>query len=228
MEKHPEKLLLTAATAIEVEQFLDELRKKPEQWKQLQVDVLITGIGLTAATYSLTRQLQLKKYDLVIQTGVAGSFDLKRKLGSVVVIKQETIADQSVEELKKLKSLFELNLVPQNKFPYKKGWLKNPDINLMKMTGLDLVIGISVNQISTSPKMIQFYRNIFHPVTESMEGAALHYVCLMQKIPFIQMRSISNEIGERNKKNWNMKESISNLNKELKKFLDLLAKKNTW
>ena len=48
-----------------------------------------------------------------------------------------------------------------------------------------------------------------------MEGAALHYVCLMEKIPFIQLRSISNYIGERNKKKWNMQESINNLNEHL-------------
>ena len=48
-----------------------------------------------------------------------------------------------------------------------------------------------------------------------MEGAALHYVSLMEKIPFIQIRSISNYIAERNKRNWNMKEAVENLNKEL-------------
>jgi futalosine hydrolase len=48
-----------------------------------------------------------------------------------------------------------------------------------------------------------------------MEGAALHYTCLMEKIPFIQLRGISNYITERNKKNWDMKQSILNLNKEL-------------
>ncbi len=56
--------------------------------------------------------------------------------------------------------------------------------------------------------MIQFYRDTFNPVTESMEGAALHYVCLMEKIPFLQIRSISNYIGERNKKKWDMMDSI--------------------
>jgi futalosine hydrolase len=55
-----------------------------------------------------------------------------------------------------------------------------------------------------------------------MEGAALHYVCLLEKIPFLQVRSISNYIGERNKKKWNIKESINNLNKELIRLLESL------
>ena len=63
---------------------------------------------------------------------------------------------------------------------------------------------------------------MFEPVTESMEGAALHYVCLMENIPFVQIRSISNYIGERNKKKWNMMDSINNLNIELIKLLKML------
>ena len=68
--------------------------------------------------------------------------------------------------------------------------------------------------------MIKFYRNVFAPVTESMEGAALHYVCLMENVPFLQIRSISNYIGERNKKKWDMMESINNLNNSLVKIIN--------
>jgi futalosine hydrolase len=81
------------------------------------------------------------------------------------------------------------------------------------------VKGISVNQITSSKEMIAFYKNKFNPVTESMEGAALHYVCIIEKTPFLQVRSISNYIGERNKKKWNMNESIINLNTELIKLI---------
>jgi futalosine hydrolase len=102
--------------------------------------------------------------------------------------------------------------VPQDQYPYKKGWLINPNKEILKKTKLKTVRGISVNQISTSKQMIKFYRAVFDPVTESMEGAALHYVCLMENLPFVQVRSISNYIGERNKKKWDMNKSIANLN----------------
>ncbi len=48
-----------------------------------------------------------------------------------------------------------------------------------------------------------------------MEGAALHYVCLQEQIPFVQIRSVSNYVGERDKTKWKMKEAIENLNTEL-------------
>jgi futalosine hydrolase len=204
-------ILVVAATAKEIDPFITLTRTG----QFTNVDILISGIGLTASTYHLSKQLALKKYDLVIQAGVAGSFDLTISLGQVVAIKQDAIADQSVVELEKLKTLFDLDLVPQDQYPYKKGWLINPNKEILKKIKLKIVKGVSVNQITTSKQMIKFYRERFDPVTESMEGAALHYVCLMQDIPFVQIRSISNYIGERNRKNWNMMDSIVNLNNEL-------------
>ena len=210
-------ILVVAATSIEIKPFLQFIKAKK---RPPDIDILITGIGLTAATYSLIKQFAIKKPRLVIQAGVAGCFDLSLPLGEVIIVKQDTIADQSVVELKKLKTLFNLKLVPQNQYPYKNGWLINPHKKFLQLSGLKQVKGISVNQISTSKEMIKFYRETFNPVTESMEGAALHYVCLMENIPFIQFRSISNYICERNKKKWDMQDSIINLNNELIKLIE--------
>ena len=209
--------LIVAATPIEITPFLGYFKSSNIK----NIDILITGIGLTATTYSLMKQLRLNKPDLVIQAGVGGCFDTSIPLGQVVVVKQEAIADQSVIELNQLKTLFDLKLVPQDQFPFKKGWLIN-NSEVLKKTTLKKVKGISVNEITTSKQKIKFYTETFNPVVESMEGAALHYVCLMENIPFIQLRAVSNYIAERNKKNWNMKESILNLNKEIIKLLNNL------
>jgi len=208
-------ILVVAATAKEINPFIELTRTGDIN----NADILISGIGLAASTYHLAKQSSLKKYDLVIQAGVAGCFDLQIPLGAVVAVKQDAIADQSVVELERLKTLFDLNLVPQDQYPYKKGWLINTNKEVLKKTKLKTVKGISVNQISTSKQMIKFYRDVFDPVTESMEGAALHYVCLMENVPFVQIRSISNYIGERNKKKWDMMDSIMNLNDSLMRII---------
>lgn len=208
--------LIVAATGLEITPLLNAYRNITKD-----VDIMITGIGLTATTYSLMRQLRFKKPDLIIQAGVGGCFDKTIPLGSVMAIKQEAIGDQSVIELNQLKTLFDLKLVPQNQYPFHNGWLVNKS-ELLKKVKLKKVKAISVNEITTSRQKLKFYKKTFAPVVESMEGAALHYVCLMEKIPFLQLRSVSNYIAERNKKNWNMKESIANLNKELIKLLNQL------
>lgn len=213
--------LLIAATPIEINPFLTQLRNGELQHLPVSVDVLITGIGLTATTYSLSRQLFTKRPDLVIQAGVGGCFDNSIPTGSVMAVKKEAIADQSVIELNSLKTLFDLKLVPENQFPFSKGWLVNKN-EVLKKTRLKKVSAISVNEITTDRKKVKFYQEHFSPVVESMEGAALHYVCLKENIPFIQLRAVSNYIAERNKKNWNMKESIINLNTELIRLFNQL------
>lgn len=215
-------ILLIAATAIEISPTIQTFKKNEQQADAQIPDVLIGGIGLTATAYHLTRQLRLKPYDLVIQAGVAGCFNKNISLGSVVVVKKDAIADQSVVELKELKTLFDLKLLPENQFPYTKSWLQNPHDELLKKTRLKQVKGVSVNEITTSKQKIGFYEQKFSAVVESMEGAALHYTCLMENIPFVQLRSVSNYIGERNKRKWNMKESIINLNASLTQFLQQL------
>lgn len=204
--------LVIAATPIEIAPFLTYLKK--EKKIKYEIDVLITGIGLTATTYALINQINIKKPAFIIQAGVGGCFDINIKLGTVVAIKKETIADQSVVELKTLKTLFDLQLLPQNKIPFSNGWLVNSN-DILRKIKLKKVTGISVNEITTDKKKVKLYRDRFKPVIESMEGAALHYVSLMEKIPFLQIRSVSNYIAERNKQKWNMKEAVENLNKEL-------------
>ena len=211
-------ILLIAATAKEIEPFFEYYRNTK---KTQNIDILITGIGLTAATYRLLKQLQLKRPGMVIQAGVAGCFDKKIPLGTVVAVKKETIADQSVIELKKLKTLFDLKLITHDQFPFKKGWLENNSAVLRKLK-LKKVDAISVNEITTSKQRVRFYEESFQPAIESMEGAALHYTCLMEKIPFIQLRSISNYIAERDKTKWDMKKSIVNLNETLIHFVETI------
>lgn len=213
-------ILLIAATPAEIRPFLDAYKKG--ELRAVDTDVLITGIGLTSAAYRLTKQLTVKRPGIVIQAGVGGCFDKNIPLGTVLSIKQEAIADQSVTELKKLKTLFDLKLVPQNQYPFSGGWLVNKS-TVMKRVKLKKVKAVSVNEITTSKQKVQFYQQAFNPVVESMEGAALHFVCLMENIPFVQLRSVSNYIAERNKKKWNMQESVINLNKELIKLITSLG-----
>ncbi len=219
---HYMNILLIAATHIEIAPAVNFIRQQGDNKHMPLPDVLIGGIGLTATSYHLTRQLRLKNYGLVLQAGVAGCFNKNLSPGSVVVVKKDAIADQSVVELKQLKTLFDLKLLPENQFPYTKTWLVNTHSEWLKKTGAKQVNGISVNEITTSKQKITFYNEKFSPVVESMEGAALHYTCLMENIPFVQFRAISNYIGERDKKKWNMKESIVNLNTTLIQFLQQL------
>lgn len=207
--------LLVSATPFEIAPFLE----KQALSKALRLDVLVSGIGLTATAYAVTRQLQLKKYDWAVQAGIGGCFNRQLPLGSVVSIGRDTIADQGVMEGKTLKTVFDMKLAPENRFPYTKGWLVNPHKELLKKSGLKTVKAISINEITTGRQRISLLEEKYGAIAESMEGAAFHLACLMEGVPFVQLRGLSNYIGERNKAKWKMKDAITGLNEALEELL---------
>jgi len=214
--------LLVASTVKEISPFLEYYRDTKNQVRDdLHIDILITGIGLTASAYTITKQLHIRKPDLILQAGIGGCFDKNIPLGTVLAIKQEAIGDQVVKELGKMKTLQDLKLVLPDQFPFAKGWLVNKS-EVLKKIKLKKVKGITINEITTSKQKIKFYKDTFDPLVETMEGAALHYVCLMEKIQFLQIRGMSNYIGVRNKKKWKIKNSVINLNAELIKIFKTL------
>ena len=162
--------------------------------------------------------------DLIIQVGIAGTFDHRLKLGKVICVMEESLGDMGVEENGCWKDIFDLNLEQKNEAPFKKGKLSNPFLKKYNLLDLSEVDAVTVNEISTNKERIQQVIKKYHPSIESMEGAALHYVCREMEIPFIQIRSISNYIGDRNKNNWKLQEAITNLNKTILKYIDKLNK----
>ena len=120
-----------------------------------------------------------------------------------------------VMEKGQLRSAFDLKLIPENKAPFKKGKLANPHKKLLQQAGLPAVSAVTVNQVTTQPAMIRQYIEKYAPVLESMEGAALHYAALQAGIPFLQIRSVSNYAGVRDKKKWKLRESVEILNHTL-------------
>jgi futalosine hydrolase len=101
--------------------------------------------------------------------------------------------------------------------------LVNPNRHLLSKVQLECVRAITVNQISTQPEFIQRMKDKYMPVVESMEGAAFHFACMKENIPFIQFRGISNMVGERDKQKWKLDDSIRVLNEEIIKFLNQMT-----
>ena len=83
-----------------------------------------------------------------------------------------------------------------------------------------MVDAITINEITTNENRISILNEKYHPAVESMEGAAFHFVCLQENIPFLQLRAVSNYVGERDKSKWKIDLAIKNLNLELAKIIE--------
>jgi futalosine hydrolase len=192
--------------------------------KRFSVGFHESGIGLLASSVSLMKMFVQETPTLIIQVGIAGCFDKKVPLGKVFVVKDDFAGDIGVMENKVWKDLFDLKLDKPNDAPYEKKSLPNPWLSQYNLLKLPTKKGVTVNTISTDKNKIDLYHSRYKATLESMEGAALHYMGRDLNIPFIQIRGVSNYVGERNKAKWNIQEAIYNLNETLLQYLDALNK----
>jgi futalosine hydrolase len=197
-------ILVVAATEIE----LSGIRHGSTDMLDRKVRTLVTGVGMLPSAYSIMQEISLSKPDMILQIGIAGSFREELPPGTAVVVEREIIADMGVHENGGYRDVFELGLAGKNIVPYEDGAVVNPHVELLSAIGIPAVRAVSVNEISSSPERISLFKNAYHSDIESMEGAALHYTCSLQQIPFMQIRGISNMVGERDKSKWKIKESL--------------------
>lgn len=213
------KILIVSATEKEILPLINNIISINKE--ELLVDTLITGIGPVFTTYALTRKLSEKDYDLIINAGIAGSFKSEINIGETVYVQSEQFADLGIEDKNEFYTLFEKGFMDKDQFPFKNAKLENPyDFNF----NLKNVSALTVNTTHGCNKSIELFKNKFNADIETMEGAAFFYVCLQEGMKFIQIRSISNFVEERNNANWNIPLAIKNLNLKLFELIDVLSK----
>ncbi|MBI5541886.1 MAG: futalosine hydrolase [Bacteroidia bacterium] len=174
------------------------------------IEILITGIGMVKTTYSLTVAILKSKPDFVLNVGICGSFSKQFSVGSLVNVVSEEFADFGIDDNGKFIPIREKDKVSES------GKLEN---KFAKKIKLPLVKGITVNTVNGQKNVIKKVVSIFNPDVESMEGAAVFFVCLMNKIPFAEIRSVSNFVAPRNTSSWNKDLAIDNLNKALPEII---------
>jgi futalosine hydrolase len=207
------QILLVAATANEIELFINSYSN---------IDILVTGVGVPATMYQLQKRLHAEDYDFVIQAGIAGAFTAELQLGETVLVKQDTFGDLGTEEKHIFTPCTNSGLINAHDFPYADGWLMNM-AGIPKQTFLKTVKAVTVNKVTDDVVQKQQLITAYNPQIETMEGAALHYVCLQEEISFVQIRSISNYVGERDKRKWKIKDAFENLAEELNILINQLT-----
>jgi futalosine hydrolase len=219
------KILVTAATTLEIQPFLQYLDQHIPALKaaNCNIDVLIAGIGMMHTAFNLGRHLVINRPDIAIQAGIGGSFRHNWELGQVVLIKREYLADLGAEDNDQFKDLFDIQLWQPSQPPFTGNSLVNTFAGLPEVPPLPTATGVSVNLVSGSEPTIQKLTRKYAPDIESMEGAAFHYACLLEEIPFLQLRSISNYVEIRDKSKWKIPLAVKTLNDELIKTVETLA-----
>lgn len=215
------RILFTAAEQEELDCARHAFRLYEHRFPaDLSVDFMLTGIGATSTCYRLTKKIleaatEGMPYTLVINTGIAGSFCTEKfPIGSAAVIEKEHFGDLGFETTFGFQTLFQYDLLDADLFPYKGGALYRttlePPLEEL-LSGYDKATGITVQTVTGNPYKVEDIKNRFSPDIESMEGAAVYYVCLQEKVPFFEIRTVSNAVGERDKSKWNIPLALQKL-----------------
>ena len=212
-------LLLVSATAFEIRETAHWLTTLSATHNIPDTELLISGIGQLQTAYALQKKIMFRRPELIVQAGFGGGPN-QGDIGKAYAIHSETLSDLGALDKEGFHDLFELGLEKSDQFPFRKGKLENPYRKLLDWCGLPVLDGHTVNEIKSSDSK-SFQRNEL-PVVESMEGAALHFVCLMEKIPFLQIRAVSNVTGDRDKSRWKIPEAQHILHQTLSSLLQKL------
>jgi len=168
---------------------------------------LVTGVGIVATAIEVSKALVERKYDLVVNAGIAGSFNRSIPLGSVVEVVKDQLSEIGAQDGCQFLSPAEIGLKVTTV------------VEMSAQTNLNSVSGITVNTVHGDDKAISQIVHRLNPSVESMEGAACMLACQNAGVPCVQLRAISNYVEKRNKSNWDIPLAIQNLNQELSNFL---------
>lgn len=171
------------------------------------VSFLFTGIGIVNTIYNLSIFLHNKSFDMIINIGIAGSYNHNLALGQTCFIKTDQFADFLIESnSNNEKTALDIGLLLPEDISFESNTdiiKKHNDIPIVKSITSSIIHGFS----DSIKKTKQLYPNTD---IETMEGAAVMYCAQKQNIPCYQIRGISNYIEPRNKKNWKINLAINN------------------
>jgi futalosine hydrolase len=203
-------ILIVAATAPEVEPIAKYFGNK--------IDILITGAGMVPTAFALGHHFTKPKYDLVLNLGIAGSFDRSIEPGYVVEVTEDTFAETGAED--------DEHFIPMNILGFGEVTYR-PSISLAELDNnlfLKKVSAITVNTVHGNEASINKVQARLSPQLESMEGAAFFYACKQVNARCMQIRAVSNYVEKRNRESWQIGFAIKNLNNFAIDLIDAIIK----
>lgn len=205
------RILFTAAEQEELDCAINSWKKANEE---TDAEFHLTGIGSAQACHKVTREifngkLTGKPYDIVVNIGIAGSYNLEEfPIGSAALIAEEHFGDLGFETCNGFKDLFQYGILGNNEPPYTDRALKRPSIPFAPLEKILKEFkegtGVTVQTVTGNPAKVKALKDKYNPHIESMEGAAVYYAALMEGVPVFEIRSVSNEVGERDKSKWDI------------------------
>lgn len=195
--------------------------------KVRDIFLLHTGIAKVNTAYSLARAIAyLQSNDIelsaVLQCGIGGSFDPELAIGNVLLASSEMDMDAGIRYAHSWQGIEALGFTLlegyANQLPINKRWTDY----LAQKLQLACVPFATSDAITGDKEQAKQQQQYSKASIESMEGSAAAQVCQHFQLAFAELRSISNYVGVRDKRQWNIPLAIKNLNHYTLRIINML------
>ncbi|WP_216829677.1 futalosine hydrolase [Alkalihalobacterium elongatum] len=188
------------------------------------IDVVVSGVGIAAAAATTARVLASQKYDLVINAGIAGGIVGQAEVESIVVADAVVAADFGTETIDGFLSIDELGFgtsriaVPEN--------LVTTVVKALADNGQTVTAGaiVTVSTVTGTTETAQeIMRRVPEVKAEAMEGFGVATAAKQFDVPILEIRTISNAVGPRDREAWRIKEALQTLQEASKILQEVLT-----
>jgi futalosine hydrolase len=180
------------------------------------VEILACGIGPVEAAVAVSSALARGRYDAVVNAGIAGAFRGSARVGDAVLVRDELLADLGLEGGGALSLPDGATLVERT--------AADPALlGICTPTALPLVRGVTVAQVTATDATAARLRARYAADVESMEGFSVLRAAAVAKIPALEVRGISNYVGDRASGEWDFAAGARATARGLEAVLDRIA-----
>ncbi len=174
----------------------------PAEGEGLQLPLArCTGVGKTAAAAVCTEALIELRPPLVVNFGVAGAYPGGPEVGALCMVAREFLADEGVEQEDGFRSMKALKLGEVGPFLADDGATRAV---AQSLGGIPVVDGATVSSCSATDARSREVAARTGAAVESMEGAAVALAASRRRVPWVQLRAISNRTGDRGVAGWDL------------------------
>ncbi len=177
------------------------------------VATIVTGVGPVEASCALATELARRRYRLLINAGIAGTFDGCARIGDGVVVAADSI-ELALESGAPLALPLGIQLAAE----------ATSDAELvaqLRAKGFPALRGITVARVTSSEATARRLAHRFGAQVESMEGFAALRAAQRAGVPAIEVRGISNRCGDREASGWDFAAGVAGLQRVLDALFEL-------
>jgi futalosine hydrolase len=159
------------------------------------VRVAAVGVGPVESAIGTARLLAREPFACVVNAGIAGAFRSRARVGDAVLVHGEHLADLGLEGGAALSLPGGAQLVER----------VAADETLLRRCaalGLPAAHGVTVSQVTTTDATAQRLQARYSADVESMEGFSVLRAAADAGIPAVEVRGISNYVGDRARSEW--------------------------